>query len=396
MFAVSTKYPLSQETSTNYYDIAYDDYKIYICSDNKQIHVVDDTHTILKSITTQYPYHTLCYDNSNSCFWAASPESPDVLFKLSDTLEDVTEIELSAQENRPSVIQCLFYDATSKHLFAAEHNRIYMINPVGNFRLFYELKELTETPLKIFSLPDRFMCLTQSGQQVHLKQFSRANGKVLDDQILGRITQANSFAATQIHLLHPDFSLLLLGEEQENGLSLFELKQELSDVQMQQLGRNFMCSPFWVSPPGQANMNRTFPRCPSPPPCPPCPPCPDCGENTSSCGDSCCQNPCCRHHACTQVIESVALTETSIAHILNAEGEKLQKAIACCSCINDLLKINESVLRTIVHSTQLEQMLFYKLDAVLREENCGCQGCTPSCRCQEINAPDEDNASTEL
>lgn len=34
------------------------------------------------------------------------------------------------------------------------------------------------------------------------------------------------------------------------------------------------------------------------------------------------------HQAITDLLESIALEETAMSHILNAEGEKLQKAIA--------------------------------------------------------------------
>lgn len=36
-----------------------------------------------------------------------------------------------------------------------------------------------------------------------------------------------------------------------------------------------------------------------------------------------------RAQAVTDIIESVALEETALSHILNAEGEKIQKMVVC-------------------------------------------------------------------
>lgn len=76
----------------------------------------------------------------------------------------------------------------------------------------------------------------------------------------------------------------------------------------------------------------------------------------------------CRDH-CADIMESIALIETSISHILNAEGEKLQKIIATCDDPEELLRFNESVTRTITKITHLEIVLHSKLEAV----RCSCE-----------------------
>ena len=68
------------------------------------------------------------------------------------------------------------------------------------------------------------------------------------------------------------------------------------------------------------------------------------------------------------IIESIALTESALAQILGAEGEKLQKAVKLACTIDDLMKINKSVQSTLIHATFLEQTLFAKLETV-------CNGC---------------------
>lgn len=69
-----------------------------------------------------------------------------------------------------------------------------------------------------------------------------------------------------------------------------------------------------------------------------------------------------RCQAITDIIESVALQEAALSHILNAEGEKLQKAISLANISPiELLEFNKSVEQTIRTITQLEVILQGKL-----------------------------------
>lgn len=69
-----------------------------------------------------------------------------------------------------------------------------------------------------------------------------------------------------------------------------------------------------------------------------------------------------RCQAITDIIESVALQEAALAHILNAEGEKLQAAIKIPDInAEELLEFNQSVEETIGTIAQLETALQEKL-----------------------------------
>lgn len=79
-----------------------------------------------------------------------------------------------------------------------------------------------------------------------------------------------------------------------------------------------------------------------------------------------------RCQAITDIIESVALQETALSHILNAEGEKIQKAVAREHVETDhLLQVNKSVEQTIRTIAQLEVILQGKL-ALFRDCLCVC------------------------
>ena len=70
-----------------------------------------------------------------------------------------------------------------------------------------------------------------------------------------------------------------------------------------------------------------------------------------------------RDQAITDLIESVALEEAALSHILNAEGEKMQAVISMSDATPEqLLKLNSSVQQTINAVTRLEMMLQAKLD----------------------------------
>ncbi len=78
-----------------------------------------------------------------------------------------------------------------------------------------------------------------------------------------------------------------------------------------------------------------------------------------------------RAQAVTDVIESVALEETALSHILNAEGEKIQKMVAMADVTPEqLLATNKSVESMVNAVARLEMILQSKLSTF---GNCLCQ-----------------------
>ena len=66
--------------------------------------------------------------------------------------------------------------------------------------------------------------------------------------------------------------------------------------------------------------------------------------------------------AITDIVESVALEQTALSHILNAEGEKLQAIIGTADITTEeLLLANKSVQGMVESVTRLEMMLQSKL-----------------------------------
>ena len=74
--------------------------------------------------------------------------------------------------------------------------------------------------------------------------------------------------------------------------------------------------------------------------------------------DKCC--------AASSLLQSIALEETAISHILNAEGEKIQKILSLHNCdCKDILEVNKSVQETVEKITSLEVILKSKLDLII-------------------------------
>jgi len=79
-----------------------------------------------------------------------------------------------------------------------------------------------------------------------------------------------------------------------------------------------------------------------------------------------------RCQAITDIIESVALEQTALSHILNAEGEKIQKIVANARSGEELLAVNKSVQSMVNSITRLEMVLQAKLEMF---QECLCTEC---------------------
>lgn len=79
------------------------------------------------------------------------------------------------------------------------------------------------------------------------------------------------------------------------------------------------------------------------------------------------------------LLASVAFEELGLAHLINAEAEKVQAVLGTledgdnvkgCPSIHDLLKINKSVQRMMKDIIKKEMLLQFKLENVMELEEC--------------------------
>lgn len=75
-----------------------------------------------------------------------------------------------------------------------------------------------------------------------------------------------------------------------------------------------------------------------------------------------------RSQAITDILQSIALEEAALAHILNVEGEKLQCAVAMeCITAEKLIEVNETVRSTMEAAAKFEQALQAKLAVLFQD-----------------------------
>ena len=78
-----------------------------------------------------------------------------------------------------------------------------------------------------------------------------------------------------------------------------------------------------------------------------------------------------RGQAISDVFESVALQQAALAHILNAEGEKLQKIFSFEDVTHqEILSANQSVESMVNSISKLEMVLKDKIDLF---QSCSCK-----------------------
>lgn len=66
-------------------------------------------------------------------------------------------------------------------------------------------------------------------------------------------------------------------------------------------------------------------------------------------------------NAISLILVSIALEEIALSHIINAEGEKIQKAIAVSNCVDQLINVNASVDKTLRNVIKKEILLELKM-----------------------------------
>ena len=76
-------------------------------------------------------------------------------------------------------------------------------------------------------------------------------------------------------------------------------------------------------------------------------------------------NPISMSQAVTDLLESIAMEETALSHILNAEGEKIQKALAWDDIsLEQIMEVNSTVMEMVSTVNELEHTLRDKLEFI--------------------------------
>lgn len=382
MFEFLQEIALLSDKNKSYLAFAFDGRRTYVSSDDRHLHLFDANYRCIKTHSTYGNYYGLCYDTSRNCLWALEKQRPGTLIKLSEEMEEVEQIALLEDGSLLAAVEALFYHQETNRVLFAQSNKICFLDQERTVQTLLTV-DAKERLVDFCLYGEVLLCLLAGGLERYLTVVS-GEGVVLERQAL----VPDKSSEVMLPYWNPKNPLSLrvrfLVQTEDQGSVFVDYKpeleyfsqyakaylgtegknQELSELQAQQLYGLRMPSLFGTQRTRRCNCQDPWDCCQ--------------GDNSYFPDTSCNNEGACESNcscvSCSQaradIMESIALTEASIAHILNAEGEKLQKAIACSRNVSELLCVNESVLKTIIQTTQLEQMLYNKLESVLRADCC--------------------------
>lgn len=285
---------------------------------------------IAECFSTGREYDCICYDSVENCFWASTKRQSNMLFKLARNMTEIDCITFSCGKNAGNITGISFNCC---------HNSLI----VSYTACVIEVCKCSEGAEVLYRSPGSCITGILSLCPVYIITFVKNSQSYLcifDE--CGRV--AGSCMADCGFILRDIIFYPCRSECGEICLDFLAVKKEKYP---------YLCR--WK-----------FPVC-----------CLDitlCPCNFIMCRKCRPENDCCRKDAYADIMESIALMEASMAHILNAEGEKLQKVLSLTDDTDKILCMNREINKTIINATHLEHTLYAKLSAL-----CGC--CGDSCCC---------------
>lgn len=82
------------------------------------------------------------------------------------------------------------------------------------------------------------------------------------------------------------------------------------------------------------------------------------------------QKPLSKEQVISDIIESIALEETALAHIINAQAEKIQRAIECEGDLGDLIRIDAAISDVLKNVIKIQMLLQFRLEEIRSFMDC--------------------------
>lgn len=325
---IQSEIPLAGTCPVRYRGIAFDGCHFFLTEQClPEITQLDPCFHAVEHFPTCRCYTCLCYDPCACCFWASDNRCPSILFKLDVCFHEVDFIRLRDQKTASGigVITSISYDEEEKCLLVS--------SAVG--LAWVPLRE-RESPVTcciqkrhslicwVLAAGHYYLyCSLEDGKQT--VQCCFKNGAILWECCIpkGFFVDAAVFACSP-------------KKDDEYNLFLLATKHGCCSYLLECVPADGIWGPEYCYP--------CKPKPPHPEPMP-----------------------------CEDLLESVALAQTALSRVLNAEGEKLQRVIASTDDPDTLLAVNRAVNQAVVNTTFLEQVLYQKL-ALIQEI---CDLCKP-------------------
>lgn len=344
-----------------YRGLAYDGRYFYLTRPQDcEIHVYDGCCKKIESISTCRAYDLLCYDLFRQEFWAGKSGGQH-LYKLNRDLEETDCIPVKGNDRKSYL--CSVCSGNARSLLIATPGSIAEVRKQGGSEPF---------PLREFPRADCAYVACGPGSLYWLLSNHQGDSIYFD---------AGDWEET--YAMPGDYRADGIAAGDGNTLWILARKRYghqciLKCTFLEEHDRDRCCESHRHEP---CEAERRKPERPKPcrkpcpelccepcqkPCCEPCrepckePCCDPCWEPCSCC-DPCCEPDCEKPCGANDIIESVALIETALSHILNAEGEKLQKVLATSDDVCEILTTNKSIRETISGITHLEHVLYDKL-----------------------------------
>lgn len=314
--------------------------KHFVLLRTKECEVIDcyECFRPIKNISLQRNYISICYDNIDNCYWAITCFDTLVLYQLDMNFHEIAQIKVcDMHEQQANGISC-----SGDGIWISFTNQLAFFDKKGKNITFIknDTKDRVNTGIIVVG-EYRIVSFLENCQPfldiLHLYSKARVERSIPQEyNLLGMVScHRESTVGTK-------------------GLRLLLLTCESCELVL-------------------ADCCNIFKHFTKEPPCSK----PTCSKPT------CCEKVDCLDYC--EVMYSIALEEAAIAHILNAEGEKIQKAVAEFESIEQLLCVNESVIQTMTKATILEGQLLAKLEILFSKCNsksrpdCICNCCDKCC-----------------
>lgn len=278
---------------------------------------------------TAKPYTSICYDNTENCFWAAAEQPNCLIYKLNCRMQEIDLLQVIVSEQPLSRIKGLSYFCGNDTLLVAFTDFIVEVSKEsGACRVLQSACDGCFSGVTAIAPYYVTVSVCKNIQSVSL--FS------CDDHLVKRLCLPCTYLIESM-VFDP------CSEKEHNEISLILLATK------------HCCYPHILK------YALEF-----------------CGPELCPCNYKCHCQPCdeCDEQSVSDLLESVAMVEAALSHILNAEAVKLQRGIELADDMCELLELNKAVNRTILQVTQLEQLLYSKLEIL----NDSC----PLCRDEEM------------
>lgn len=312
----------------------------YVCTSkcNCEIVILNEFNKIQERFSTKRIYECICYDWYEHCFWASSKNCYNKLFKLDSNMNEIDCISISRVDCLGNITGVSYKYGSDTLLVASPDAIIEVDKNCGKATILFSAND--KWIMGVLSLCPGMLIVTLKDEvysiEVYDAYYNMTKCYKLDHKIIVKTLIFNPCRYTSEL---PSIDVFLIN----------------------QYRYPYLCN---------------HPVCFD-----------NLGFQPCSCNFKIREDCCCDYSHCdskdayTAVLESIALIGTALSHILNAEGEKIQKVVAQTNDIDKILCVNREVNKTIVHVTHLEHVLYDKLSTLCE---CGaCEDfCNEPCTCQ--------------